>query len=364
MWSGNTTEKKNYRILIMGPSIYWVELVARYLQRHGYVCEIAEPKWLLHLLLWLVRGDWRGYDTIYRVAGSGIWMYNFILACTGKPIVWHWIGSDVLLLRQSRLARFVQKFMHRHNITYWPRLHAADSPDVQRELHGLGIQADLIRLLPERIEAPVEPLPETFTVLSYWVENRKTFYGGDIVLRLAREMPDVRFLILGAPEEDQADLGNVRFLGWQEKLEPFYTQASVLIRLPEHDSLSAMVLEMLARGRYVIYNNKMHGCHFARNYAETKETLQQIRKRNTPNHAGARYIQENFSVPRQAQTTAQLCRRSIQRDRSDKLRARSNWITLALRVIFVPVIFVYLVRLSASKIILRLKNRSPDSTLS
>jgi len=355
-----TTKKKNYRILLMGPSDYWVELVCRYLQRHGFICEIANPKWLIKLLVWLCRGQWRCYDAFYRIGGSGTWMYNFILACTGKPVIWHWIGSDVLLLKNSRLSRCGQKFFQQRKIDYWPRLHAADSPDVQRELDTLGIRSEVIRLLPERIEAPVESLPETFTVLSYWLKNRKSFYGGDIVMRLARELPEVRFLILGATEGNQADLPNVQFLGWQKDLESFYTQSSVLIRLPEHDSLSAMVLEMLARGRYIIYNKEMPGCHFACNYTETKEALEQIQKLNTPNHDGARYIQESFSVSHQAQKTAQLCQRLIQRDRCGKLRARMNWITLVLRVVFVPVISLYVVRLSVLKIILRLKTYSQN----
>ncbi len=353
-----TNQKKSPRILIMGPSTYWVELVSRYLERHGLLCKIVNPKWLLKLLMWLGRGQWGNFDAIYRIGGSGTWMYNLILAYTGKPILWHWIGSDVLLLQRGKLARCLQKFLSRHKIPYWPRLHAADSPDVQRELQLLGIQADVVRLLPERIEAPVEPLPETFTVLSYWLENRKQFYGGDIVMRLARELPEVRFLILGAAEDEQIDLPNVHFLGWQTHLETFYSQSSVLLRLPEHDSLSAMVLEMLARGRYIIYNKPMTGCHFARNYAETKEALEQIQKLHTPNHDGARYIQENFSVSQQAQNTAQLCHRLIRLDHSGKVRARMNWITLCLRAFFVPVIALYLVRLSARKIILRFRIRS------
>jgi glycosyltransferase involved in cell wall biosynthesis len=354
------TQKHNGRILIMGPSTYWIELVTRYLQREDFFCEIDNPKWLLKMLTWLIRGQWRRYDAFYRIGGSGSWMYNFILFCTGKPIIWHWIGSDVLLLRNSRLDLWVQKFLQRHKFNYWPRLHAADSPDVQMELYSLGITSEVIRLLPERIEAAVEPLPETFTVLSYWLENRKTFYGGDIVMQFAREMPEIKFLILGAREDDYASLPNVTFLGWQTNLESFYSQSSVLIRLPEHDSLSAMVLEMLARGRYIIYNKKMTGCHFARNYVETKEALEQIKMLNTPNHDGARYIQENFSVNQQVQKAAQLCHRSIRRDCSDRLRTRMTWITLGLRAIFFPVLFLFLVRFSAQKFISRLKIRSAN----
>lgn len=364
MLPSDTQTKNSCRIWIMGPSRYWVELVHRYVERQGFVCEIANPKWLLRLLMWLCRGPWRSYDMMYRIGGLGDWMYNFILFCTGKPILWHWIGSDVLLLQNSVFARWGQKFLQHYKMDYWPRFHAADSPDVQRELTHLGIQSDVIRLLPERIEAPMEPLPETFTVLSYWLEDRKKFYGGDIVMQLAQEMPQVRFLILGAAKDDQVNLPNVEFLGWQSDLETFYSQASALIRLPEHDSLSAMVLEMLARGRYVIYNKSMTGCHYARNHAETKKALEQIQTCVTPNHNGARYVQETFSVSQQAQKTAQLCRRLIQKNSCDALRARMNWITLILRVLFVPVLFYFLVFLSAKKIILRFKNRSRKSPVS
>ena len=206
----------------------------------------------------------------------------------------------------------------------------------------------MIRLLPERIEATVEPLPETFTVLSYWVENRKAFYGGDIVMQLAQDMPEVRFLILGAREDEYSTLPNVTLLGWQDKLESFYNQSSVLIRLPEHDSLSAMVLEMLARGRYAIYNQKMSGCHFARDYAEAKAALEQIQSLCTPNHEGARSIRENFSVGAEAGKAAALCRQLLRESGTPATQARLRLITLGFWVLFLPVMLLFLVRAGIS----------------
>lgn len=66
--------------------------------------------------------------------------------------------------------------------------------------------------------------------------------------------------------------------------------------MPEHDSLSAMVLEMLSRGRYVIYNQDLTGCHHATDFEEARAALYALRGQHEPNHGGARFVRENFSL--------------------------------------------------------------------
>lgn len=82
------------------------------------------------------------------------------------------------------------------------------------------------------------------------------------------------------------------------------SRSSTLIRIPEHDSLSAMVLEMLARGRHVIYNKVVEGCSYASNLAEACEALRGIQSQREPNQAGARYVRKNFSLQKEAAVLA------------------------------------------------------------
>ena len=75
--------------------------------------------------------------------------------------------------------------------------------------------------------------------------------------------PEITFYIAGSSNETNLSVpNNVIFLGYVEDLEAIYLKTSVFIRLPKHDSLSAMVLEMLSRGRYILYNKKFPTCHY------------------------------------------------------------------------------------------------------
>ena len=302
-----TTDTSPLRVLVMGPSTYWVELVARMLVWQGHHSEVFQPKGRLQLTKWLLSGRWRRYDVIYHVGGpSTDWPANLVISLVGKPVVWHWIGSDVLrYIKQLQVLNWRERIMV--FLARTSKIHLSDSPELAEELQTLGIQAKMIRLLPEKIDVEMVPLPETVTVLSYWSDGHKLFYGGDIVLQLAQDFPEIEFIILGATQDDTPEPNNVKFLGRLEDIEPVYARSSVLIRLPAHDSLSAMVLEMLARGRYIIYNKPLPHCHLAHDYATAKKALTEIIQKKSPNRNGALYVRENFSPTRQADLISQLC---------------------------------------------------------
>lgn len=304
--------KSRPHIAVMGASIYWVELVERILSDQDCVCEILRLQNRRQRWGWLLSRHWRRYDMIYHVGGTSTDFPNIlVITLTGKPILWHWIGSDVTLL-----AEILQLRDWRSRLKQWvyrrARFHAADSPELVEELQAYDVSSTVIRLLPERIEAQVLPLPPIFTVLSYWSPGRQDFYRGEIVLKLAQEFPDVSFLILGVDRDDgPAAPANVRYLGFVEDVESVYAQSSVLIRLPQHDSLSAMALEMLARGRYVIYNKRIEGCRWAEDYESAKRALSEVRNMKNPNHAGARSVAAAFSRKREAEKMCRLCVKTI-----------------------------------------------------
>ena len=293
----------------MGPSTYWVDLVARMLQRRGHHSEVFQPKNRRQRWGWLLSRRWRRYDLIYHVGGTSTDFPNILaITLTGKPILWHWIGSDV-----TGLAKILQLRDWRSRLKQWvyrrARFHAADSPELAEELQAYDVSSTVIRLLPERIDAQVLPLPPKFTVLSYWSTGRRDFYRSEIVLKLARDFPDVSFLILGVDRDDSpAAPANVRYLGFIKDVETVYAKSSVLIRLPKHDSLSAMALEMMARGRYIIYNKPIPHCHLADDYATAKNALAEIIQRDQPNHDGAAYVRDNFSPTLEADKISEVCR--------------------------------------------------------
>jgi len=326
-------KKAPCRVLVMGPTRYWVDLEARLLSREGFHCDVFKKTGWLPYIGWGIGGTWRRCDVICHVYGVWNWLVSLMLSMAGKPIIWHWIGSDVLSFKSGKASRGLRGVINRLAAYKWTKTHIADSPEVAEELGSIGISASVVRLLPERIEADVKALPTNLSVLSYWSNSRKDFYRGDIVLQLAREFPSIQFIIVGATNGGSIPPPNVKFLGFRNNIDDIYERSTVLIRLPEHDSLSAMVLEMLARGRYVIYNKKVPGCHFAENFDEAKEALGQIMKLKEPNIGGAQFVKENFSVAGEAKKLAQICTRLAMEPVKPAQATRAEVIAFAMRAI-------------------------------
>jgi hypothetical protein len=237
------------------------------------------------------------YTAVYQVYGVSRWPC-LSWGISRTPYILHWIGSDLLRLKGEKGIRGIVNSL---NVRAFPVGHLADSHALAEELALIGIQANVVHLLPKFLEAGLESLPEVPTVLSYWSDNDPGFYGADTILRLAEEFPDIRFLILKSTGQGLPSLSNVTYLGFRTDMPNVYREASVLIRLPHHDSLSAMVLEMLVRGRYVIYNRPLPGCRMAGGYEEVRTALLELRSTREMNLEGATYVKETFSMAREAQ---------------------------------------------------------------
>ena len=219
---------------------------------------------------------------IYQVCGEGNWWMNLLLTPKTMPFVIHWIGTDVLSYLEGKSSQgwrnlILSRFFSKKQLLR----HISDSPDLHEELCIAGIDTKVVRLIPEKVQSDVLKLPETFSVLSYWSDETMGFYNGSLVFRLAEAFPHVPFRIVGANGSGVQAPDNVTFLGRCD-LENVYRDVSVLIRMPEHDSLGMMVLEMLARGRYVIYNKKLDHCHFAETFEQAKAALQEIFEKTGP----------------------------------------------------------------------------------
>jgi len=275
---------------------FWLGVAEHLFNRADIVVAPIADKSRWFGLSWILSRSFLRAKVIHVVWGGHV-IVSIAARLLGKTLVWHWIGSDVPAFRRQRGAagRLRERLAHR-SVT----AHLADSPELADELEELGIDAQVCRLLPRSIEADVLPLPKTFCVLSYWTDERRTFYGGDVILALAAEFDDIEFLIAGAEGHGAPHPSNVTFLGQQATLDDVYAGVSVFLRLPKHDSLSAMVLESLARGRYVIYNKAFPHCRQAGTMSELRSALQEIRRLDEPNRAGAAYVKEHFSVQREA----------------------------------------------------------------
>ncbi len=232
-------------------------------------------------------------DIVHYLQGQLAVRHQLPRAMLRRPAVVHWSGTDVLAVaKYGALGSALIRSFFRHSSA----VHLADSPDLAREAAvWAGYEPQVVRLLPVSIKGQILPLPKTFTALSFWHRDREDFYGRSTVLRLAELFPQVQFVVIvdDVPPRDQWP-ANLTYLPFQASLEGLWPQISCLIRVVKHDSLSAMVLEALSRGRYVIYSKAFPHAAQAADAESARLALQDLLTRPGPNVAGAAYVNEHF----------------------------------------------------------------------
>ena len=213
----------------------------------------------------------------------------------GKKTVLHWIGSDVLRVITDPGRR--EKAL---KTTKYVDLNMALSPWLKEELETLGIKSHVIPALPKNADFNVVSFPEQFTVLGYLPVFRHEFYGSEIIFKLAKEYPQIKFIIVtsagkGEGKDVFPSIPNLEYRGYIKNMSVLYDEVTVLVRIPEHDGQSIMVLEALAKGRHVIYKYAFPGCQKAVDYQEVKDIIDRMLKKTELNIEGSEYIKKEFN---------------------------------------------------------------------
>lgn len=206
----------------------------------------------------------RDAQALISVGGPGPSVHLCKAARTRRiPIVVIWVGSDVT----SAAARLPE-------IPVRDFINFADAPWLAQELDSIGIPARYRALTAVPVGKSVAPLPTRFRVLTYLPVPRRRFYGETRIYALAHAMPAVEFLVIGNGEPDTAAPPNVKFFGHVRDVGELIDASTVLVRLPEHDGTSLMVLEALARARHVLWTHEFPG---VRAVADDEAALQSLR---------------------------------------------------------------------------------------
>lgn len=166
------------------------------------------------------------------------------------PIFIIWAGTDV-----TRLLERPHELSHARRTEL---KHLAVAPWLAQELKQVGIDAQYLPIIGVR-PSPTEMPKTQFSVLTYLPEPRRDFYGRLHVYDVARKLPHVDFSILGAGGPDPSAPANVHYYGWQLDVAHFIDRSCALLRVADHDGMSLIVLEALARGRYVAWKYKAPG---------------------------------------------------------------------------------------------------------
>lgn len=254
---------RRLRVTFVGFMPFWSNVLTEVLMaRHTDELDCRWLEWpstltgRFALVLAVVRSDVIvrvGMPFEFESETNRVWLRMMHLL--GKRGVNYWLGSDVMQYAERVRTGATQATDER---AVRQLVHLGGTDELTGRLVALGIPAATVVMpSPDRAVPDVPPpLPADFRVLAYWGADRIDFYGGRDVLRAAAALPDVAFDVLGDDGSGVADApANVTFHGRVADVGPYYERATVLVRLVQHDSVPAsMVEEAMLFGRYVVYS--------------------------------------------------------------------------------------------------------------
>jgi len=278
------------RVLVHG-LVYFGEIFADFMNGDGWEFRYYPDAGLSNYAA--ILRDLSTCDLVYQLGGRitrGKFL-QFARALNKKRIVMHWMGSDVVDDRAAALAGMGDPWVL-GEFHHW-----AESDWMVREVRSLGAACELVPFPSGLIPDTPSPLPEKFSVLVYMpTVERGNLYGLDRILKVARELPDVAFELVGLldgpiPEAPK----NLHIHGRVPNLLNFYRRASVVWRPVRHDGVSWMVLESLGHGRHVLWSYPFPGCIQVTGADDARDQIARLhdlhRKASLPiNHEGAQFI--------------------------------------------------------------------------
>ncbi len=235
----------------------------------------------------------RRADAIISFGGPGP---NQALATSARrqniPVFVIWAGTDVITARSDPQGL---ELLKRYGF-----LHLADGPWLVDELRELGINAQYVPVTAVDAPARLAPLPSRLSVLTYLPEPRRAFYGEERIYRLARAFPEVAFRVVGRGDPNPEAPPNVEFLGYVRTMERLIDDSTALVRLPNHDGKSMLVLEVLARGRHVLWNYAFPGVRHVGADMTAHDALARLMDEHNSgrlagNTVGHHFVRDNFS---------------------------------------------------------------------
>lgn len=217
--------------------------------------------------LYLLRADVL-YSLNGTLSNSGLMNLAFKW---NKRVIIHWMGTDVTkAIAKVENNDVDERYIHAEHYTVAPWL--------REELSTIGIDAKELSIAAQEANIEIKPFPKKFTVLTYLPENRADFYGKPALIQAAKTFPEIDFIVVGDLKPFEGAPSNVEFKGWTKHVDPFIESSVALMRFMEHDGMSYMVIDTLARGRYVLYNRNFHGVEYVQTLDELMDAIASLKK--------------------------------------------------------------------------------------
>ncbi|MBI5949004.1 MAG: glycosyltransferase [Chloroflexi bacterium] len=280
------------RIAVVGLP-FFAERVAESLRDAGYrAFHLPRPGRSPRAWARLVTGLLRA-DLVYAI-GSSIRVNSPVdlAARRGKPVLLHWVGTDVLAaLEEHRAGRASRRLVD--GAAHW-----ADAPWCAEELAPIGIRAEHHPLpIPTVLGSPV-PFPDTFRVLLYLSASPHAAYDVDGTLAVVRALPEIPFVVVGGYRPPEP-IANLDARGFVTDMPSLYRETTVFVRLVKHDGMSHSVIEAMSFGRHVLWNYAYPGVTRVADANEAVEALRDLHARFAAgslglNEEGAREVTQRY----------------------------------------------------------------------
>ncbi|MBI3135916.1 MAG: hypothetical protein HYZ14_14655 [Bacteroidetes bacterium] len=235
-----------------------------YLFCDTYYSKKDQLKFLFHLITAKKVVSFNGASSN---SGSLNWALRF-----KKPLIMQWHGSDVLTLRTNKLGRNNSASKYTQQAKSF-----TDAVWLQQELQELGVEASILHFKHARPTTSTAPF-QTANVVSYLAQNNELFYGIEAIQNLAFHFPQITFHLIGTDGNSMKHFPNIQYHGWvsKDKVTELMNANAIYLRLTAHDGYSLSVLEALANGNYVIWNNPHPCVNFVKDNSSLKLVFEKV----------------------------------------------------------------------------------------
>ncbi len=231
-------------------------------------------------------------DVVYSINGTLGKSKVFNLALFFKKrVMMTWVGTDVLKAKKAKNINL--KFLN--EIEHFCEVHW-----IQKELKNVNVDAEILNFFNfQENKTSVFLKNNRLQILSYISKGREEYYGWDVILEVAKKIPEVDFTIVGT-DLQKGIPKNMKCLGWVDNMESYFNLCHATIRFLEHDGLSGFVLESLYRGKHVFYTESLNHCKHVKNAQDLFEGISELNEKLKKNDLnlnteGIHYVKTNFN---------------------------------------------------------------------
>ncbi len=198
------------------------------------------------------------------------------------PVIVIWAGTDVLTVAQNPFDLAVYRRRSYDNIS--------DGPWLVDELAKIGITSDVSSSHGCARGRAGHSISERLSGAYIFPRSHAVpFTAKSAFTRSLVPCPTLSFFVIGSGTSNPSAPDNVTFRGYVGDVPEQIDAATVLLRLPDHDGKSMLVLETLARARHVIWTHEFPGVHAVQQHSPGVQIARGVTGEASSGHSGTQF---------------------------------------------------------------------------